>query len=350
MKKVKILKLTDSKIGHENTTNSVIKAIGNIFPDSEIEVKTLGVKLRIKASLKILRILFNNKFLFSKVLNINNFLSVFYKFDEILNAELSSYDYVISSGGNTSFINIYLSKKFNIKNIYASQLRGLSPELFYLIVTIFKKDNFKNSILLDFPPLAKEAVDLNNDFLILNSSEMKKKIFTLLIGGNGAGYKYTKKDYICIINNFNTFLEINNGIGLISTSRRTGIENEKIIKKLISTDEIKYKFKYIIYFNIKAEFLLANFISLSDAVFVTEDSGSMLTEAILSNKDTYVIYTNKNNISALYAAFLLKINKYIITRINITDLDKYILETRKIKNIVSPLKSLEDKLIEYFKK
>jgi len=350
MSTIRILKITDDKAGHTKAAEGIIKCLSNAYPQNEVVIDTLHVKIRLKFFMRILKFFLKLPAIFNMTLSSKNFLSIFYQLKGSFKST-NHYDYIVSGGGDTSFANIYLAKKYAIKNIYTSRLRHINPNYFYLIITTYKEDNFENSILVDLAPLDVPKIDIQK----LSSFTQKlptqeKNIYSLILGGNGAGYTYKKSDFKAMINGFLSLLEKNDAYGFLSTSRRTLLKNDQYIKRFIDQHPLKKRIIYSIYFNEAPEFLLDCYMHLSRVLFVTEDSGAMITEAILSQKPTFSIRPNQIKSQKIYKSFLKNIEKYLSKSITAKELKELKLINIQENNIKSPSESLTKKLLAYFNK
>jgi mitochondrial fission protein ELM1 len=295
---MKILKITDGKPGHITVSDGVIDAISQNYA---VEVTELHIKLRVKFLLRVLKFIINNDWLRRNTMTYDWLLGVFYKNYQRPNRPV---DLIISTGGDTSFINVWLAKALDAKNIYCSNLRGIKPELFYLLISTLES-NLENSIQLEIAPTKiglKNILPDINHFCDKNGIDKKKKYFVLLIGGNGAGYRYTKKDFTNLVKNFMNLVLKNDAKALITTSRRTGMENEKFLHEQFS----KYN-KYIaysVYFNEKPEKVVAAYLNLATKIFVTEESGSMITESLFYKKPVFTLRPKNVKDQKRYELFL----------------------------------------------
>lgn len=341
--KLKILLITDSKKGHENSSISVIKGLNEIS-NRDCEIIKLFVKIRLKVLLTLLNFLIKFSITKSFLIKHPKLLNVFYKIRSPKKIDFENIDYIVSSGGDTSYVNIILSKFYNIKNIYASRLRKLDPEDFYLIVTTFKKDVYTNSIYLDFPPFMNQK-EISSNFI--TNMNLDKKAAILLIGGDGAGYKYKSNEFSEILYGFLDFIQRNNLYGFITTSRRTKKVNDILLKEIYEKINIENTIKYFIFFNLKEEYLLDSYFQIADYIFVTEDSGSMITESLLTNKPTYTIYPSTFKEEKLYSDFIKENEKFISKRLQIKELSNVDLKFSQTNNIESPFDVFKSKLIKF---
>ena len=343
--KISILKLTDGKPGHITTTDGVIEAIKR---DHDVEVFELQIKLRAKILLQVLKLLIKYAW-FDRFLHSNhNFLKLFYKDFQFPSQKI---DVIVSTGGDTSFINIWLSRLLKIKNIYCSQLRGLNPDFFYLIISRTEL-GIRNSIYMEVAPssVAKNNIlSLVEEFCREHQITQDEKYFVLMLGGDGAGYTFTKKDFTSIIKGFMQQVRKHEAKALITTSRRTGLENEQYLMDQLKT--YQNDISYAVYFNHKAEKVVAPFLYMASSIFVTEESGSMIGESLYYKKPLFALVPESVKMQNKYKKFLedLKSRKRIYS-ISINELHNLNIDTYDFNFIQkSPIDDLSDKIQPYFK-
>ncbi|MBU3015973.1 mitochondrial fission ELM1 family protein [Poseidonibacter lekithochrous] len=303
-----ILVLKDNKPGHYNQTEGLILYLTEIYTNLEIEY--INVEINSKFSRKILRFLLNNfSGFFENKINLK-FIKFFYKNFRLPN---SKPDLILSTGGNVSNINAWFAKAYSSKNILNGSLRGLKEELFTYVTTVIDL-GYRNQIILDVAPntITKEKLlEKSENFLKINNLEINQKYYTLLIGGDGAGYKYNNKFYDNLIEFIKRISDEESIKWLITTSRRTPLHIENELE-----EKLKEYYSYFVSYNKKEEKVLLAFLGLSDTIFVTEESSSMISEAISSEKNVYTIGTNEAKPDKGYLKILNKFEtKNLITRI-----------------------------------
>ena len=294
---MKVLVIKDDKPGHYNQTEGLILYLKEIYEDLEVEYIQIDIKS--KLTRKILRFLLNTFPAFFTE-NSLKYLSFFYT---KYNIPKNKPDLIISTGGNTSNLNAWLSKVYKCKNILNGALRGLKEELFTNVTTVIDL-GYKNQIILDVAPntITKDKLlEKSEEFLKLHSLDSNQKYYTLLIGGNGAGYKYDDKFYDSLIDFVEKLSKEKNIKWLITTSRRTPLEIENKLE-----EKLKDYCSYFVSYNKKEEKVLLAFLGLSEAIFVTEDSSSMISEAISSTKNVFTIGNEYSNADKNYKNILKK--------------------------------------------
>jgi hypothetical protein len=296
---IKVLLLTDTKSGHESVSIGFIEIVEKKY---QIRTKTAIAKLTfspLKFFLKYLINFFPNmpKWFICSTLFIS------YK----INAkQIQRPDIIISTGGNTSFANILLSRYWNCINIYLSSLRGLKPENFTLIYSIID-NKIPNEIVLETTPVSlKTDQKMIDELAVKYNINQEQTVWALLIGGDSNEYKYSTEEYTDLVKKIIELAKKHGAKLLITTSRRTPVEAEKQIQKLTNGNNSVIK---TILYNQKPEKLMGFFISCSSIVFCTEDSSSMITEVVQSQKPLYTLYPAKKNYHKKYDAFISKMKK-----------------------------------------
>ena len=309
-----ILVIKDDKPGHYNQTEGLVLILKEIYSNSNIEY--IDIEIKNKISRKILRFLLNRFPKLFKDIKSFRYLKYFYKKFSIPKIKP---DLIISTGGNTSNFNAWLALSYNSKNFLNGALRGLKEELFTYVTTVIDL-GYKNQIILDVAPntITKEKLlEKSIEFSKLHNLDMNKKYYSLLIGGDGAGYKYNDKFYDDLIDFVEKVSKEENIKWLITTSRRTPLTAENKLE-----EKLKNYSSYFVSYNKKEEKVLLAFFGLSETIFVTEESSSMISEAISSGKNVFTLGSEYSNLDENYKKILDKFESNdFITRIHLKTFD-----------------------------
>lgn len=342
---IKILKITDGRAGHITISDGIISAIQKTH---QTKITIIDIAIRTKFFLRILRFILKYNLMHNKFVLNDLFIKIFYKNYHKLDDKI---DLIVSTGGDTLFMNIWLSHMLKVKNIFSGSLRGIDSKYFFLMLSNI---NAKNCINLSIAPtrmidtndLCQQVKYFCNEKKIDNSC----KYFVLLIGGDGGGYKYDEDDYQELVNNFMSLVKRNKAKALITTSRRTGIKYEKILKELF----LKYNddIAYSVYYAENPEKVVATYLELASMVFVTEESGSMITESLLCKKPVFTLFPKIVKVQKKYKLFLDDLaNKKRIAILNMRedlfDLDIDNFDFNYIEKL--PIDDLSEKLQPFLK-
>ena len=338
----KILVIRDFKIGHYNQTDGIVKAFEKLFP---CEVKIIQVKLRMKVLRKVLNLLLNTQWIRGLLQHSDSltYLKYFYK-GVSTKEQLGNYDFVVSTGGDTSFINAWVALATDARNFLNGRPRNLDSNLFTSIFLVIDL-GFPNQIVLNVAPtiITKEDKEETGAFFTEYQLDKKKRYFVLLIGGDGSGYHYNKNDIKALIKGVNYTSQTLGISWLVTTSRRTKIEYEDLMER-------ELKSALFIAYNKNPKNVVKKFLAVGEAIFVTEDSGSMISEGISSKKPIFTLYPQKMYPDQNYRTLLKKfvdekrIKRILMSQFNSEMLDfndfemikddSYIEISKKIKGMI----------------
>jgi len=320
-----VILVTDKKAGHESISKGLLSYIQK---KHDLKIHEVYAKRRIKALMKIGVYLVNFLPLNRTIISI--LIKILYKNFQIDKSK--KYNFLISTGGDTALLNILLSKYLNIPNFYCSSLRGLNPNHFTNIVSIVD-NGFKNEILVDIAPI-------NID---IEEKELPGKFFSILIGGATKNYDFTNDEFYTIVEKLTLLAEKKNFKIFLTTSRRTPLDVEAKIKLLVS--QKKELFEKTVFYNEKPEKVVKYFLKNSDVVFCTEDSGSMITESVLSKKKVYSIFSKNKNLDKIFTIFMnnLTKKKYLVS-LSVEDINNLTLDEKFNEIDYSPAQRVYDEI------
>ncbi len=299
-----ILILSDEKPGHVTGSLGVLKSIEKVV---DVQHVVLPVKLRLKFMRPLLKMALNALHNATAPLPPSSYSLLFRlaygkKLRSIIEAAGNS-EWVVSSGGDTSFLNSWIAKVAGVKNIYCSSLRGLNPSLFTLLISTKDMSQLDNAITVKLAPAPidrQEIIQKGVEFK-LEKKFGTNPLWAVLIGGDGAGYQFDNATMKAMANGLITLAAKHNAQLLLTTSRRTGIELEHTLRQVFSDNP---SVGYAVYFNQKPEKVIMRFLGAAELVFCTAESGSMITESLAAGKPTYVMVPPRPGKQSFYKNFL----------------------------------------------
>ena len=338
--KIRICHLSEGVAGHDGQVLGVIKTLRDAGYD--VSTKTVSVRWKIHFLRGLLRLLSRK---LSKYPNfIARKLILFcYKF-----ASVNEVDVIISGGANLAPLNLAISKTLKVKNIHLSTPRDWKISDFSAYITSSKVSTSPSNLVPEIVPNQfdpKTCKELGTKFISEKGIEGIK--FSLLVlGGDGIGYTYTKREWIELIDNFSSFCETKESNPLFITSRRTPKEIENLIKErfevsmsvLFHSEKARGKFDHLLY--------------LAHDIFVTEDSSTMISEAISSGKKVASIFPQNIKAPEKYSQIIMKYESLgFIERCDIQSIDKFFLrgETNIQEKVENSKKNFERLLINRLK-
>lgn len=182
-------------------------------------------------------------------------------------------DVIVCSGMPNLIYAAYLSQKFHIPLIYVGGTRKFNANLIDWIINVIPEPNIDHQITIPTTPVRRIITDLAQ---LPSNHEV-----CLLLGGTTHEHPFTSQEFIQIIKNFIQFTQQHNIQGTIVSSRRTPESVITYIQTSI-TSEINFV-------NQNSKIPIHEVLEKSDYIFVTEDSVTMLSEAIQTGRATISI-------------------------------------------------------------
>jgi len=303
----KVLILSDSRAGHFNQSLAVAEAIKHFGPLEEVYVE---VKVK-KLWKYLLRILLNSR-MGQKLFKDRPSLKMIQIFYEGYGWE-GQPDIIISAGKDTSLLNAMLALMYGSRNFFIGHPKKLDHHLFTAILTVLDL-GFDNQIVLDVAPTRSYGGDLT-EFAATYGLNPQYEYYTLLIGGDGSGYRFEEEDIEKLITFVNA--TANKVKWLVTTSRRTPEAYEEKMQKEMQAE-------CFIAFNKDPKKVVAGFLELSTAVFVTEESASMVSEGVAFGKPVVTLAPEYHDADENYQKILQKFStEKRIQRIEISTLENF---------------------------
>ena len=216
-------------------------------------------------------------------------------------------DLIISTGGNTAFLNAALAQQLGCQNYFIGSLRGLRPSLFSKVLTI-EPIGANNNIVMPLAPVPSDREAQHTAATALRHEQQipaEQPLWTLLIGGATDEYSYQAEDWQALAGELNRLARQHSIRWLITSSRRTGIEVEQQLAAALAPELIADATWY----GQQPRKVMAAYLGAADAVFCTEDSLSMLTEAIASGKPVVALQPARMQPAARYEAALERLSQ-----------------------------------------
>jgi Kdo2-lipid IVA lauroyltransferase/acyltransferase len=200
-------------------------------------------------------------------------------------------DYVVSCGSSTAAVNIFMAGENNAKNIIVMK-PGIAmwPGKFNLAV-IPRHDNpkmAKNVVVTELAPNLLDEEKMKRDGESLKNYTQKeiRGAVSLFVGGDNPEFTLTKEITDAVTDGLVKFARQAGMPILATTSRRTPPEADSIIKNKLRADP---NCKLLVVANEKNfEFTVGGMLALCRIAVVSEESISMISEAISAGKKVVV--------------------------------------------------------------
>lgn len=317
-RKLRIYWLKDNRLGHLTKIRGLIKALRAV---REVSVVESSVKWRPKFMRGALALV--------------PFLRNKYPLRYCLDLPPSSkpIDLVVSAGGATEWPNARLSRLSGAKNIYMGSLRICDSSDFSLLPRI---DGDDGESVMEMTIVPSE---LNRSQAALEASrafpEGLGKTWTVLVGGDGSGISWTVNDWVGLAKGIIESAR-EAGVNLIvTTSRRTGRLGEEALKaEFEASGLLACAVWYGEGLSSSSPSLVA-MIGQSELVCVTEDSASMVNEAVASGRPVVTLKPERSSLDGLIEGMLCRLEQ-----------SSYIHRNKQLDNVEVPLATKEWTLME----
>jgi uncharacterized protein len=279
MPKLNVLVLSDGRPGHFNKSRAVIRALRSQF---EVTETWLNTDLRMSWARRLMALILN---LTSKNYRCEWLLRMAYGVDCLKPNE--SFDMVISTGGNTMYANVLLARQLGCLNLFVGGLRTMGIKHFWRIM--------HHRAFLPAPPHLQwpvTLVDIDRGELADAAEALRSELnlghetyWAFLIGGDGGGFSFTTEDMQDIARCIQRAHEQYGVKWLITSSRRTGKENESYLKSLLASEWVAATS----WVGDEGPNHYRAFLGLAEQIVGTEDSQMMVAEAVAAGRPVHVL-------------------------------------------------------------
>ncbi len=271
-----VLIIRDERPGHFNQSEGVLKAIQRVVP-AKADYIELG-----KTPVTGRRLIYS--FYNRGMISDRRVLEWLYPTVKLKSAP----DLIISAGGETLLLNAALARIHKCKNIFSGSLRNIDSDFFSAVLIPYQQFADVEPYICCFKPC---AVDPDDKPVVKEPFDL-----CLLVGGPSGTHAYTE-------GNWDKLLEIADAaardfrIGIF-TSRRTPDEILGRFVQQQSADLRVFGAREI------SSAGVIDFCKAARMIFVTEDSNSMITEAVCCRKPVGVLRPASNSMNANETAYL----------------------------------------------
>ena len=265
---LRVIFLADTRPGHYHIAQGVIVALARLRP---VEVTRIEVKRKWIVPTRWLRARINAETFYPP-----RMLRMAYRIDA---QTLPEADLVVSAGGETHMPNICVTRVLDVPNIFCgSLLRGLEPDNFSLIISSYERDEGSDRHLVVLKPSSIDPDELGRPKTVPRyGPENLPKTLGLLIGGQAGGFRYRDGEWAALLAFVAAVSKAWGTRWLISTSRRTPDGVADRIAEMARDESVVDNF---IDFRTAGPGTLPQIFAKSDAIVCTEDSSSMISEAV----------------------------------------------------------------------
>lgn len=193
-------------------------------------------------------------------------------------------DLIISSGGRSVFAARTLAVRFKVPFVFLGERKPYPPDWFHTVFTPSSLESTTNDLQMDVIP-TKITPEIANQAAADWTDRPTGVLWALLIGGKSRSHDFQDADWENLAEGM-TALAKREGIRwLVTTSRRTGEEVEAKLQALLPPEIVADA----VWWCHLPEKRFSAYLGAAEVIWVTQDSVSMVTEAVAAGKPVVVI-------------------------------------------------------------
>ncbi len=258
--KLKVCWLKDKRLGHLTKIEGILKALNHHY---ELEVEEIEICWRPSFLRTCARLLPDS-----------------YLYKVLKSHPTNGIELIVSAGGATEWPNAKLAKILKVPNIYIGSCRKCK-EVDFTILPRFE-GNEKNVLKIEITPskIDPETVEKAGQ---LELPDLDSTYWALLLGGDCQGCTWTEIDWMQQLTKIIQEAKQANVKLLVTSSPRSGVQVENICGNLLHRSGLIAKCVW--YSSSETDSIsISALLGRASRILVSEDSASMINEAVLSGK------------------------------------------------------------------
>jgi mitochondrial fission protein ELM1 len=193
-------------------------------------------------------------------------------------------DLIVTSGGKAVFAARSLAVRTGAPLVFIGERKPYPSEWFHTVFTPSPFETGRNDVTLELIPTSISREDVIRAADAWHGKHAGP-LWTMILGGASESHRFTDADWSALASAMNELASKHGIRWLISTSRRTGAHVEAIVRGIIDPAAVVDA----IWWSVKPEKRLLELLGAAERVFVTQDSITMITEAVASGLPTEVV-------------------------------------------------------------
>ncbi len=174
--------------------------------------------------------------------------------------------------------------RFGAKLVFIGERKPYPSEWFDLVLTPSPFETGANDVRIEMIPTRMNP-DVARQAAEGWAEHPQGRLWTMVVGGTSSSHRYFRKDWETLAEAMNLIARREGIRWLVTSSRRTGDEAEQILKHRLDPELIAEA----VWWAEKPEKKMAQYLGCGDLVFVTQDSVTMVTEALASGRRVIAI-------------------------------------------------------------
>jgi len=261
---LKALLIADDKPGHYHQAEGVLAAMARVRP---VEARRVVVRRRVWIPTRTLHQLLNGGVAPKLILRLGYGIG---------SHDLSAADVIVSAGGETLAANAAIAKLLAVPNIFCGRLRRLAPEHVRLVIVSLERFAVLPNHLLVLPPSPFELAPPSA--LEPLGPDNPPRFAGALVGGDSGSVRYSGGDWEKLIRFLRQSHQCHGLRWLVTTSRRSSRQIADALAAMAA--ESNSPIERFIDYRTAGPGTLAQVLAAAQAILVTADSTTMITEAV----------------------------------------------------------------------
>jgi mitochondrial fission protein ELM1 len=192
-------------------------------------------------------------------------------------------DLILSSGGKSVFTGRLLADQFDVPYVFIGERKPYPSEWFHTVFTPSPMEQGIHDVAINLIPTGVTPEKVAQAASSYGRPE--GKLWAMVIGGASRSHPYSEQDWRQLAEGMNVLSKEYGTRWLLTTSRRTGTDAERILKESIHAEVLADA----IWWGDKPEKRMLALLGIAETVCVTQDSLTMVTECVASGKPIMVV-------------------------------------------------------------
>jgi len=192
-------------------------------------------------------------------------------------------DMILSSGGKSVFAARSLAACSGAPYVFLGERKPYPSEWFHTVFTPSARETGVNDVAIEMIPTQVTKAGVEKAAASW-ADRPTGRLWAMVIGGTSVSHRYTDADWNALAAGMNTLARREGIRWLVTTSRRTGAEAEARLRAGLNSTVVAAA----VWWAEKPEKKMQAFLGSAECVFVTQDSVTMVTEAVASGRPVVV--------------------------------------------------------------
>lgn len=193
-------------------------------------------------------------------------------------------DFILSSGGKSVFAARVLAVRHRVPYVFLGERKPYPSSWFHTVFTPSARERDINDVPIEMIPTQVNRSGVERAAAGW-TGRPSGRLCAMIIGGASVSHRYTASDWDGLAAGMNLLASREGFRWLITTSRRTGAEAEARLRAGLDKSLLAAS----VWWAEKTEKKMSAYLGSAEQVFVTQDSVTMVTEAVASARPVIVL-------------------------------------------------------------